>query len=221
VLFTAPPISREVDVATVALFADSIKHLFDVSRLCQWWGVERVRTFDRTDVRRVEMAMTTVTRVRERSRSRLHDGGGRVGVPSDIQWRDEGWPDEGWRDGGLVTPLRRSAPPRGPAVCANAHAPDLHGSRLTPRGRLVVAAIWLVMAVVAGLMVAMIPGGDEEPAVTTIVMVEPGETLWSLAGHFQSGADRHETIATIMAMNGLESASEIRPGDTLIVPVEP
>jgi len=160
------------------------------------------------------MALTTITGGREWSRSRLRDGAGhgRVGVPPDYQRRG---------DSGVAPLPRLSAARRGPAVCADAHAPDLHGSRLTPRGRLVVAVIWLAMAVSAVLMVVVIPGGDDAPAVTTKVMVEPGETLWLLAGYVQPGADRAETVATIMTLNGLESASEIRPGDILIVPVEP
>lgn len=111
---------------------------------------------------------------------------------------------------------------RGPAACADSHAPDPHGSRLTPRGRVVVALVWLVMAVVAALIVVTVPGdGSRAPVTTTKVMVEPGETLWDLAGDVQPAADRHDTIAAIMSLNGLESASQIRPGDILLVPVEP
>lgn len=126
----------------------------------------------------------------------------------------------------VAVPLRRSAPGsggrRGPAVCADSHAPDLHGSRLTPRGRVVVAMVWLVMAAVAALMLATVPGdGSQAPAMTTKVMVEPGETLWQLAGDVQPTADRHDTIAAIMTLNGLGSASQVRPGDILIVPVQP
>lgn len=110
----------------------------------------------------------------------------------------------------------------GPVVCADSHAPDLHGSRLTPRGRLVVAVVWLVMAAVAALMLATMPGeGSQQPVDTTKVMVEPGETLWQLAGNLQPGAGTHETVATIMSLNDLESASQIRPGDILLVPVQP
>lgn len=125
----------------------------------------------------------------------------------------------------VATPHRRPAVRSGgpgPVVCTESHAPDLHGSRLTSRGRLAVAVVWLVMAAVAGLMLATVPGeSSQPPAVTTKVMVEPGETLWQLAGQVDSGADRHETVATIMSLNGLESASEIRPGDILLVPVQP
>jgi hypothetical protein len=117
-------------------------------------------------------------------------------------------------------PAGRAVGRGGPVVCTDSHAPDLHGSRLTPRGRVLVALVWLVMGVIAALMVATIPGdGSQATAPTTKVMVEPGVTLWQLAGHVQPTADRHDTVATIMSLNDLESASQIRPGDILIVPV--
>lgn len=126
---------------------------------------------------------------------------------------------------GVVSPHRsavRSGLRRGPAVCTSSHHRDLHGSRLTPRGRVVVALVWLLMAATAALMLATVPGdGGRAPATTTKVMVEPGQTLWQLAGVVQPAADRHETVDAIMSLNGLESASQIRPGDILVVPVEP
>lgn len=144
------------------------------------------------------------------------------GRETDFRWiRD----DRGVGSDPVAVPRRgqaQRAGRRGPVVCTDSHAPDLHGSRLTPRGRLVVAVVWLVMAAVAGLMLAAVPGEDSQPpTVTTKVMVEPGETLWQLAGQVESGTDRHETVATIMSLNGLDSASQIRPGDILLVPVQP
>lgn len=132
--------------------------------------------------------------------------------------------DFGPDDGPVVVsrhlPAARAVGRRGPVVCRDSHAPDLHGSRLTPRGRVVVALVWLAMAAIAVLMVAAIPGdGSQAPGPTTKVMVEPGETLWQLAAQVQPGADRHDTVAAIMSLNDLESASQIRPGDILIVPV--
>lgn len=170
------------------------------------------------------MAMDTVTG--HWSDERPAWGSGRR---SGVTQRDAGTWDVGdgaGRAAPVSAPRRRAVSPsgarRGPAPCADAHAPDLHGSRLTPRGRLIVAMVWLLMAASAVLMLATLPGdGAEPPVMTTKVMVEPGQTLRDLAAHVQPTADRQETVAAIMSLNGLESASQIRPGDILVVPVEP
>lgn len=169
------------------------------------------------------MAMETVTGHRSGERpawAARRDAGVSARKASAAGVVGDGGPGNGPAVGAGRRPVR-SVERRGPAVCADSHAPDLHGSRLTPRGRVVVALVWLAMAVVAALMVATVPGdGSAAPVVTTKVMVEPGVTLWDLAGDVQSGGDRQGTVAAIMSLNDLESASQIRPGDILLVPVE-
>lgn len=112
---------------------------------------------------------------------------------------------------------RSAGPPPRPVACGRSYAPDLHGSRLTVRGRVVVGVLWaaLVAAIVA--MIAQ-PPGPPEPAETATVVVRPGDTLWGLAGELVPGADRRVTVDQITELNGLRSAAEIAPGDVLVVP---
>jgi LysM repeat protein len=105
-------------------------------------------------------------------------------------------------------------------ACEQSHEPDVHGSRLTARGRVVVAAVWLVMIAAAVLIVAGAMGAaDPLPTETTTVQIESGDTLWRLAGTVASEVDPRETVSVIMRLNGLDSAGEIHPGDVLVVPL--
>jgi nucleoid-associated protein YgaU len=120
----------------------------------------------------------------------------------------------------------RSTTPRlvsRPRSCEGSAAPDLHGSRLTARGRVVVAVAWLALAVLATAPFLRL--GDrqsdqriERPTVTTTVVVEPGDTLWALAREVDAAADPRTVIGTIIELNGLRSAADIHPGDRLVVP---
>jgi LysM repeat protein len=87
----------------------------------------------------------------------------------------------------------------------------------------VVALIWLAMVAAGALMVTgQLGNASGAPAVaTTKVMVQPGDTLWHLADIAAPEADLREAVSEIMRLNGLDSASDIRPGDVLVVPVQP
>lgn len=131
----------------------------------------------------------------------------------------------------VIEPERVDAPPRrhvarrrpagrpAPAACAGSAEPSLHGSRLTRRGRVVVALAWLVL-LAAGALAFVKPWDAPAPAATdtTTVSVQAGDTLWELAGQIAPAADPRDTVAAIMELNGLSSATDIRPGDTLRVP---
>ena len=58
------------------------------------------------------------------------------------------------------------------------------------------------------------------PATTTVV-VQPGQTLWSVARGLSADADVRETVARIQELNGLSgtAGSTVRPGQQLVVPV--
>jgi nucleoid-associated protein YgaU len=103
--------------------------------------------------------------------------------------------------------------------CDRSYELDLHGSRLTPRGRLVVVAAWLSLAAVAAFGILR-PGpmADPAPSGTTTVVVQPGDTLWQLARAGDARADPRETIDAIVELNGLSSGAGIHPGDVLLVP---
>lgn len=129
------------------------------------------------------------------------------------------------RSGRVVAPARRrtargtATAPR-PVPCDRSYAPDLHGSRLTRRGRLAVGLVWAVLLAAMAVMIAR-PAEPPAPAATTTVVVQPGDTLWSLAGDVLPAADRRVTVDQITELNGIRSAGEIRPGDVLVVPVVP
>jgi nucleoid-associated protein YgaU len=95
------------------------------------------------------------------------------------------------------------------------------GSRLTRRGRVVVAIVWLAL-LGAGLGVLTgtdpVPDGRPDVGVTTTVEVRPGDTLWGIAGQLTPGADLRETVAAIVELNDLGPEPALRPGETLVVP---
>jgi nucleoid-associated protein YgaU len=103
--------------------------------------------------------------------------------------------------------------------CDRSFPPDLHGSRLTPRGRAVAAVAWLLLAVVAVAPIIRTASGEtDRPPATTTIEVELGDTLWALAGEIDSAADPRTVVDSIIALNGLRSGADIHPGDILVVP---
>ncbi len=121
---------------------------------------------------------------------------------------------------GRVGPVASAAGPR-PVPCERSYAADLHGSRLSPRGRLVVALLWIVLAA-AGAFAFLRPGaGSTEVGQvdTTTVVVEAGDTMWALARSLDADADPRVVVDAIVELNGLRSGADIHPGDVLVVPV--
>jgi hypothetical protein len=73
------------------------------------------------------------------------------------------------------------------------------------------------MAVVGLGMLA----GAVEPSVpteTTVVRVQPGESLWELAGRVAPDSDAGAVVERIRELNGVEGA--VHPGQPLTVPVQ-
>lgn len=123
------------------------------------------------------------------------------------------------REPGVRPSARRRSPARpAPKTCHGAAAPDVHGGRLTRRGRLVVAAAWLLMLAAAVFAFVGPWGGGEPAGATATVRIAPGDTLWEVAGDVAPSADPREVVADIMELNGLDSASDVRAGDMLVVP---
>ena len=94
--------------------------------------------------------------------------------------------------------------------------------RLTRRGRLVVLLV--VLAVLLGSSwlltqsgVGAVPERDARPVIGHVV-VQPGETLWEIAGRVDPEADRRVTVARIVELNGL-SGAEVGAFQRLAVPV--
>ena len=119
------------------------------------------------------------------------------------------------------TGLRPSAPrPTRPAPVAPASV------RMTRRGRLTLVALIAALAFMAisagqaalGLFEAQAgsAGSTSSDAARTWV-VQPGETLWSIAEQLDPNSDPRETVARIVAMNDLPS-SGVAVGQEIFVP---
>jgi len=106
-------------------------------------------------------------------------------------------------------------------VEATADRPARHRLRLTGRGRAVLLTLaagplvlWLAVAQLnGGAATGSLEGGSPSP----IVIVEPGESLWSVAERVAPGADPRDVIAAIVAFNHLATV-DVMAGQQLGVP---
>ena len=57
------------------------------------------------------------------------------------------------------------------------------------------------------------------PVPATMVVVEPGQTLWDLAAEANPNGNGQQTVADIMRLNSIESAGGLQAGDTIAVPL--
>jgi hypothetical protein len=93
------------------------------------------------------------------------------------------------------------------------------GIRLTRRGRgllALVLALVMVALVVAGALRAT-AASTEVPTGWTTTVVQPGDTLWSLASSRAKGEDPRSLIAQIKTTNGL-TGSGVVSGQRLLLP---
>lgn len=93
-------------------------------------------------------------------------------------------------------------------------------SHLTRRGRLVVLFGGVIALFSAMLMFGSFANAtltNQGPA-TQVVVVQPGESLWSIAQAVAPSADPRETVGRIRDLNGMTSAVVVK-GQSLIVPV--
>jgi len=96
------------------------------------------------------------------------------------------------------------------------------GLRLTRRGR--VALVVLALAIITALMIVFGSGtaATSDAGVitgTTNVTVQPGETLWSIAGEANPGGDIRDTMHDIVKLNSLVDGETLQMGTKLAVPV--
>lgn len=92
--------------------------------------------------------------------------------------------------------------------------------RLTRRGRLVVVLVCAVVVLAlsaAGSHVASGAASTPPGQVHETMIVQPGQTLWTIAQELGIERDVREVIHDIEELNGLPSA-RIRAGQRLIVP---
>lgn len=124
------------------------------------------------------------------------------------------------------SPTTRRPSPAGPGPRrpVPACAPEFDvapGLRLTRRARRLGVVLGLAVGVVVGSWVgSMVSGGGDglRLAGESSVVVEQGDTLWSIAATLAgSGDDVRAVIAEIRELNGLSNASLV-PGQTLVLP---
>ena len=116
---------------------------------------------------------------------------------------------------------RRTTAPAARVQHASAPAPA--PVRLTRRGRRLVRTGVVVLALLVVLAVSLLgrtpagAGSDAAVSATVQVIVQPGDTLWSIAKAAAPGDDVRATIERIGTLNNLDSKSVV-PGQTLVVP---
>lgn len=97
--------------------------------------------------------------------------------------------------------------------------------RLTRRGRRLVRTTVLALALVVTLVVLSVGLGAVSSAsegsapTTTRVVVQPGQTLWSIASAALPDLDPRAAVGAVADLNGLSASSEVVPGQALLLPL--
>lgn len=93
------------------------------------------------------------------------------------------------------------------------------GIRLTRRGRGLVLAVLMVViaALVIGGALRATAASTDVPTGWSTTVVQPGDTLWSLAQSRSGGGDPRSLIVAIKSINGLSSAGVVS-GQRLLLP---
>lgn len=119
-----------------------------------------------------------------------------------------------------VVPLRLVVPAERPPARCGGEPPRLR-SQLTRRGRMVLLGLLLAVIFCLGLIFgSRASGTDSRPApgpVRQEIVVQPGQTLWSIARAAAPHADPRVTVARIMDLNALPSA-RVESGRRLLLP---
>jgi LysM repeat protein len=91
--------------------------------------------------------------------------------------------------------------------------------RLTRRGRIVLVFTVMMLAVIAGLTVghgSSLAAARSHQTRHTLI-VEPGETLWSVAARIAPHQDPRLVVANLESLNHLSSPA-IEAGEQLVIP---
>jgi LysM repeat protein len=101
-------------------------------------------------------------------------------------------------------------------VSTTAHRPAL---RLTRRGRVVVLMFFVLMASLASavLFTTASRANDADSGPAPTVVVQPHDTLWSIATRTAPRRDPYAAVADLQRLNHL-SDYVVHPGDTLVLP---
>jgi LysM repeat protein len=122
-------------------------------------------------------------------------------------------------------PSGAAAPRPVSAKAATRSGSDAVPLRLTRRGRRLARTVIVLMALLTALVLSVTArsssveaGNAPAEVATTTVVVQPGQTLWTVARTIAPNADVRDTVARIQHLNGI-SGSNVRPGQQLVVPV--
>jgi nucleoid-associated protein YgaU len=131
----------------------------------------------------------------------------------------------------LASTTRSGALPRaaGPGARAEAHRACPHCTaaqervprvRLTRRARRLLAVLGAVVGVLAGIWVGFeVTGGDDGLVLASgsSVVVQQGDTLWSIARSVARDEDVRAVVDAIQSLNGMDGAA-LSPGQVLRLP---
>jgi LysM domain len=92
--------------------------------------------------------------------------------------------------------------------------------RLTRRGRLVALALLLVIAGVGVALAASASRAAAPSGAPPTAVVQPGDTLWSVAERHLPATEPFAAVEEIRRLNGLTDYT-IHPGQTLTLPHRP
>jgi LysM repeat protein len=98
-----------------------------------------------------------------------------------------------------------------------AHSAQGAAVRLTARGVVVLAVLTAAVAVVIVALAwlsAPHPVSSPVPSVPTMITVQPGDTLWSIAGQVAPNRDPRDVVSDLRSVNDLKSPYLV-PGQTL------
>jgi hypothetical protein len=95
----------------------------------------------------------------------------------------------------------------------NTSAPAI---RLTPRGRMVMAAAAAITLIGAMSAIGNVQAGASDSRNPQVVVVQPGESLWTIAQDVAPQADPRATVVELKRLNGLTS-SVVQVGQALVV----
>ena len=90
--------------------------------------------------------------------------------------------------------------------------------RLTQRGRLALVVLALLAFALVGFLRGGVAFGQSAPLPASHVIVERGDTLWSIARSLDPADDPRDTVQALRDANGLADDAALIPGQSLVVP---
>jgi LysM repeat protein len=108
-----------------------------------------------------------------------------------------------------------------PALTSNIRSANMATVQRTyvrRRRTVAIAVVALLTVLLSPLAASAIrPGEPARPPAQRTVVVQPGDTLWSIAQRVRPAADPRETVAAIQDANGIDAGS-LQPGRSIVVP---